>query len=44
MAEEKEKGIEKNQETTRPAGSKKEELSEEDLKKVAGGETHEITV
>jgi hypothetical protein len=51
MAEEKEKAIEKDQETIKPAGSKKpgDDLSEEDLKKAAGGitvswETHEIKV
>ena len=37
MAEEKEKAIEKGQETKSPAGGKKDELPEEDLKKVAGG-------
>lgn len=37
MAEEKEKAVEKDQETKPPAGAKKEELSDEDLKKVAGG-------
>jgi len=47
MAEEKEKAIEKEQETIKPAGARKDELSEEDLKKAAGGvswETHEIKV
>jgi hypothetical protein len=37
MAEEKEKAIEKDQETIKPAGAKKDELSDEDLKKAAGG-------
>jgi len=37
MAEKKEKAIKKDQETIKPAGSKKDELSEEDLKKAAGG-------
>jgi hypothetical protein len=37
MAEEKEKKIEKDQETKKPAGSKKEELSEKDLDKASGG-------
>jgi hypothetical protein len=44
MAEEKEKAIEKDQETKPLSGVKKDELSEEDLKKAAGGETHEIKV
>lgn len=40
MAEEKEKAIGKDHETIKPAGSKKpeDEISEEDLKTVAGGE------
>jgi len=37
MADEKEKAIEKDQETRKPAGSLKDELSEEDIEKVAGG-------
>ena len=37
MAEKKEKAIEKDQETKTPAGAKKDELSEEDVEKVAGG-------
>jgi len=39
VAEEKEKAIEKDQETIKPAGGRKpgEEISEEDLKKVGGG-------
>ena len=37
MADEKDKAIEKEQETKPPAGAKKDELSEEDLKKAAGG-------
>jgi len=37
MAEEKAKAVEKDQETKPPAGVKKDELSEEDLKKAAGG-------
>jgi hypothetical protein len=37
MADEKEKAIEKDQETRKPAGSLKDELSEEDVEKVAGG-------
>ena len=37
MAEEKEKAIEKDQETTKPAGAKKEDLSEKDLDKASGG-------
>jgi hypothetical protein len=36
MAEEKEKAIEKDQETKKPAG-KKDELSEKDLDKASGG-------
>jgi hypothetical protein len=37
MPEEKDNAVEKVQETKPPAGAKKEELSEEDLKKAAGG-------
>jgi hypothetical protein len=37
MAEEKEKAIEKDQETKKPAGGKKDELSEKDLDKASGG-------
>jgi len=37
MAEEKVKGIEKEQEAVKPTGSKKEELSEQDLDKASGG-------
>ncbi|HMD83095.1 MAG TPA: hypothetical protein VKO18_00175 [Terriglobia bacterium] len=37
MAEENEKVIEKDRETITPAGAKKDELSEEDVEKVAGG-------
>ena len=37
MASENEKAIEKDQKTIKPAEGKKEELSEKDLGKVAGG-------
>ena len=37
MADEKDMAIEKEQETIRPAGAKKDELSEADLKKAVGG-------
>lgn len=37
MADEKEKAIEKDQATIKPAEVKKEDLSEKDLGKVAGG-------
>jgi len=37
MVDEKEKAIEKDQETKPPAGAKKDELSDEDIKEVAGG-------
>jgi hypothetical protein len=37
MAEEKEKAIQKEQKTNPPAGAKKDELSDEELKKAAGG-------
>ena len=37
MAEEKEKAIEKDQESMKPVGGKKEELSEKDLVKASGG-------
>jgi hypothetical protein len=37
MAEEKEKAIEKDKETKKPAGGKKDELSEKDLDKASGG-------
>lgn len=37
MAEEKEKAVEKDQGTTKPAGGKKDELSEKDLDKASGG-------
>jgi hypothetical protein len=37
MAEEKEKAIEKDPETIKPAGSKKDELAEKDLDKASGG-------
>jgi len=37
MAEEKDKAIEKDQETNPPAGANKDELSDEDLKKASGG-------
>jgi hypothetical protein len=40
MADEKEKAIEKDQETIKPAGGKKEELSEKDLDKASGGAGH----
>jgi hypothetical protein len=41
MAEEKEKAIEKEQEPKTPAGAKKDELSEKDLEKTAGGWWHD---
>ena len=37
MADEKEKKIEKDQETIKPTGDKKDELSEKDLDKASGG-------
>jgi hypothetical protein len=37
MADEEEKAIEKDQETIKPAGGNKEELSEKDLDKASGG-------
>jgi hypothetical protein len=37
MADEKDKAIEKEQETKPPAGAKKDELSEKDLDKASGG-------
>ena len=39
MADDKEKAIERDQETIKPTGSRRpgDELSEEDLKKAAGG-------
>jgi hypothetical protein len=37
MADEKKKAIEKDQETIKPDGGKKEELSEKDLDKASGG-------
>ena len=37
MAEEKEKAIEKDQETQTPAGAKKDELTDKDFEQVAGG-------
>jgi hypothetical protein len=37
MADEKEKKIEKDQETIKPAARKKDELSEKDLDKASGG-------
>lgn len=37
MAEEKEKAIEKDQETIKHAGGTKDELSEKDLDKASGG-------
>jgi len=40
MAEEKEKTIDKDQETIIPSGAKKDELSDEDIEKVAGGELY----
>ena len=45
MAEEKEKAIEKDQETIKPAGGGKPEgeLSEEDLEKTAGGKVLDKT-
>jgi len=39
MAGEKEKAIEKDQQNVKPTGGKKEELSEKDLEKAAGGTT-----
>jgi len=41
MADEKEKAIEKDQEIITPAGGKKDDLSDEDLKKAAGGVRHD---
>lgn len=37
MAEEKDKAIDKDQETIIPAGAKKDELSEDDFERVSGG-------
>lgn len=37
MAEKKEKAIDKDQEIIKPAGGKKEDLSEKDLEKASGG-------
>ena len=37
MADEKEKAIEKDQETIKPTGAKKDELSEKELEKASGG-------
>jgi hypothetical protein len=37
MADEKKKAIEKDQETIKPDGGKKDELSEKDLDKASGG-------
>jgi hypothetical protein len=37
MADEKEKKIEKDLQTIKPAGDKKDELSEKDLDKASGG-------
>jgi len=37
MADEKKKAIEKDQATIKPSGGKKDELSEKDLDKAAGG-------
>ena len=37
MADEKEKAIDKDQETIKPGEGTKDELSQEELKKVAGG-------
>lgn len=37
MADDKKKEIEKDQETIKPAGGKKDELSEKDLDKASGG-------
>jgi len=39
MAEEKEKAVEKDQEIKTPAGARKDELSDEEIKRVAGGTT-----
>lgn len=40
MTDEKEKAIEKDQQTKTPAGAKKDEISEEELEKAAGGCHH----
>jgi len=39
MADEKDKAIEKDQETIKPAGGRKDELSEKDLDQASGGFT-----
>ncbi|MGA3324835.1 MAG: hypothetical protein ABSF45_10205 [Terriglobia bacterium] len=46
MADEKKKAIENDQETIKPAGSRKpgDELSEEDLKKAAGGAGTDLNI
>lgn len=41
MADEKEKAIDKDQETISPVGSKKQELSEKDLEKISAGHDDE---
>jgi len=40
MSEEKDKAIEKDQQSIQPTGGQTEELSEEDLNKASGGDKH----